>query len=302
MKIELIRHWSISTVHRATTRRGTYYFKQSPPFFPNEVPITVAIAARFPDISPRVLARDVRRRWMLLDDLGDLTMETADPAAPEGAALWTAAAKSLARVQQTYAAAARRGNPCGCPLRRPPFDRLERRPIPQTLAAIRRWTTDHAPLEDLLHRAPQTAQALSRLAPNLPQLDVLNQDLTAANLPQTLNHGDLDAGNIFIRNSVPVLMDWSDACITNPLFDPVQIPQIADNQPISDAYLSNWTSYAPLETLRAAFRAAAPIAALERAIHYRRNIVPHIPPHSDDRPRLEAYIPELLNRAADLLQ
>ena len=82
MRIDLIRHWSISTVHRITTRRGRHYFKQSPPFFPSEVPITVAIAAQFPDISPRVLSHDFRNRWLLLDDLGDLTMQTADPKPP----------------------------------------------------------------------------------------------------------------------------------------------------------------------------------------------------------------------------
>ncbi len=287
MNIEIVRHWSISTVYRATTRMGKYYFKQSPTFFPNEVPVTVAVANRFPDVSPRVLASDARSRWMLLDDLGDVTMESADPHTSEGAALWIAAVRSLARIQAAYAIS--------------PSDLdLERRATDATLATIREWTTA-PPSGDLRYHADDTARALSRLTPLLPRLDELRAALIAANLPSTLCHGDLDAGNIFVRDGEPVLMDWSDACISNPLFDAVQIPQITGSPRIAGAYLSRWTDRAPIETLQTAFGAAAPIAALERAIHYRRNIVPYIPSPSDDRRHLEAYIPDLLNRAVDLL-
>ncbi len=287
MNIEIVRHWSISTVYRATTRMGKYYFKQSPTFFPNEVPVTVAVANRYPDASPRVLASDARSRWMLLDDLGDVTMESADPHTSEGAALWVAAVRSLARIQTACATS--------------PSDLdLERRATDATLATIREWTTA-PPSGDLRYHADDTARSLSRLAPLLPRLDEPRAVLDAVRLPQTLCHGDLDAGNIFVRDGTPVLMDWSDACISNPLFDAVQIPQVADNPHIADAYLAEWTDYAPMEALKAAFRAAAPLAALERATHYRRNIVPYIPSPSDDRRHLEAYIPDLLNRAADVL-
>lgn len=287
MNIEIVRHWSISTVYRATTRMGKYYFKQSPAFFPNEVPVTVAVADRFPEVSPRVLASDARSRWMLLDDLGDVTMESADPHTSEGAALWIAAVRSLARIQAAYATS--------------PSDLdLERRHTAATLATIRDWTLA-PPSADLHYAAADTSAALRRLAPLLPRLTQQQDVLVAANLPSTLCHGDLDAGNIFVRDGTPVLMDWSDACISNPLFDAVQISQVAGSPSIADAYLAEWTSYAPTKALKAAFRAAAPLAALERAIHYRRNIVPYIPSPSDDRRHLEAYIPDLLNRAADLL-
>ena len=291
MKIEIVRHWSISTVYRATTRMGRYYFKQSPTFFLNEVPVTVAVANRFPDVSPRVLVSDARSRWMLLDDLGDVTMESADPHTSEGAALWVAAVRSLARIQAAYA------------ISLPDLD-LERRETAATLDTIREWATA-PPSGDLRYHADDTARALSRLAPLLPRLDELRAVLHAVRLPQSLCHGDLDAGNIFVHDGVPILMDWSDACISNPLFDAVQIPQVADNPHIADAYLAQWTGYAPVDapmkSLKTAFRAARPIAALERAIHYCRNIVPYIPSPSDDRRHLEAYIPDLLNRAADLL-
>lgn len=287
MNIEIVRHWSISTVYRATTRMGKYYFKQSPTFFLNEVPVTVAVANRFPYVSPRVLASDARSRWMLLDDLGDVTMESADPHTSEGAALWIAVVRSLARIQAAYAIS--------------PSDLdLERRSTDATLATIREWTTA-PPLARLHYAAADTSAALCRLTPLLPRLDELRAALIAANLPSTLCHGDLDAGNIFVRDGEPVLMDWSDACISNPLFDAVQIPQVADNPRIASAYLSQWTDRAPMKALQTAFRAAAPIGALERAIHYRRNIVPYILSPSDDRRHLEAYIPDLLNRAADLL-
>ena len=288
MNIEIVRHWSISTVYRATTRMGKYYFKQSPTFFPNEVPVTVAIANRFPDVSPRVLASDARSRWMLLDDLGDVTMESADPHTSEGAALWIAAVRSLARIQAAYAIS--------------PSDLdLERRATDATLATIREWTT--APSSgDLRYHAGDTVCRPAAASPRCcPTSTSYAPPSSPPTCPKPSATETSTPATSLSATATPVLMDWSDACISNPLFDAVQIPQVADNPRVAGAYLAEWTDYSPMKALKAAFGAAAPIAALERAIHYRRNIVPYIPSPSDDRRHLEAYIPDLLNRAADLL-
>ena len=121
-------------------------------------------------------------------------------------------------------------------------------------------------------------------------------------LPRTLDHGDLDAGNIFVRDGVPVIMDWSDSFVSNPLFDPVLIPQVARNPVLADAYLEEWREFAPTERLKEAFEAAKPIAALQRAFHYHRNIVAHLEYPSVDLRVLESYIPDLLNLAATELE
>ena len=121
-------------------------------------------------------------------------------------------------------------------------------------------------------------------------------------IPPTLEHGDLDATNVFIRNGSPVLMDWSDACISHPFFTPLTPAQARRYPELVDTYLREWMDYAPLESLREGFSVAKPLAALESAFHYHRNIVPYLPfPYPDFR-TLERYIPALLNMAAEALE
>ncbi len=45
--------------------------------------------------------------------------------------------------------------------------------------------------------------------------------LTALGLPDTLVHGDFHAGNVALVDGRPVIFDWSDAAVGNPLVDAV---------------------------------------------------------------------------------
>jgi aminoglycoside phosphotransferase (APT) family kinase protein len=143
---------------------------------------------------------------------------------------------------------------------------------------------------------------LARLEPHIELVDQLCHLVESIGLPQTLAHGDLDAGNVFVREGVPAIMDWSDVSISSPLFDPALIPQVTGNPILARAYLDEWTEFASMERLEDAFEAARPIAALERAFHYHRNIVAHLTYPSVDLRILEEYIPDLLNLAASRLE
>jgi hypothetical protein len=103
---------------------------------------------------------------------------------------------------------------------------------------------------------------------------------------------------MFVREGSPVIMDWSDASISNPLFAPALIPQVARDSSLADAFLAEWSEFVAMDRLQEAYEAAGPIAALERAFHYHRNIVAHLAYPSVDLRVLEAYIPDLLNLAA----
>src|SRR5439155_24386355 len=65
---EHVRPWS--TVLRLETAEGDLYLKQCAPVQAFEVPLTVALAARWPDRVPEVVAAEVERAWLLLRDGG----------------------------------------------------------------------------------------------------------------------------------------------------------------------------------------------------------------------------------------
>ena len=285
-----IRSWSISSVVRIcagiSRKSERFYFKASPTFFSKEAAVTAEVEGRFPDISPRLVAVDKARGWMLMDDLGDITLGAAD--SPE---LWCEAMRALARIQIEFA------NDAGA------LDRLgiERRTTSETSATLREWTQDEEAL-DLHYASGRSLSALRRLEPHIKRVEQLCERVDSIGLPKTLDHGDLDAGNVFVRDGSPVIMDWSDASISSPLFAPVLIPQVSRNPLLARAFLAEWAEYVSMDRLKVAFLAAKPIAALERAFHYHRNIVAHLQRPSVDLSILEAYIPDLLNLAASELE
>ena len=290
LRVTPVRSWSISSVARvefgAATGLRRLYYKASPRFFSEEAAVTAEVAARFPEISPGLVAVDRSRGWMLMEDLGNVTLGAAD-----SVDLWCEAMRALARVQIEFADNARL------------LDRmsLERRCTSAIGGTLRRWVSDPDNL-GLEYVSERTQKALRRLEPHVELVELLIEQVDASGLPRTLNHGDLDAGNVFVRNGAPVIMDWSDSSVSCPLFDAALIPQVSRNPSLATSYLSEWTDFASLGHLQDAFEASKPIAALERAFHYCRNIVAYLAHPSVDLRVLEAYIPELLNQAASGLE
>ena len=284
-----IRSWAISTVFRIESDAARLYFKASPSYFGTEAALTERVAREFPDISPRVLAADAARGWLLMEDLGNDTLASAP-----SAAVWREAMGALARVQLAYAdnaAALRELRDMG----------IERRAPAAALRTLQTWISRPESAELRVWRE-RFDEALKRLAPRVGDLARMIRDLDALALPQTLDHGDLDATNIFIQNGSPILMDWSDAAISNPLFTAAMIRPVSRDPALADAFLSHWTSFASLADLRQAFAISKIIAAIDRAIHYRANIVPHLPDGSPELRDLERYIPDLLSLAASELE
>lgn len=285
-RIAQIRSWSISSVWRLTSGDSQLYFKASPRYFASEAAITQDVANQFPEISPTLIAIEPDEGWMLMEDLGDLTLGSAD-----STELWRDTMKTIALVQQGYL---NRMDTLG-------EMHLEKRTVRAIIQGLESWLEDPSRSSLRMYQT-ENQNALRRLGPSLESIDSMARWLEELGLPQTLEHGDLDSGNVFIRNDAPVLMDWSDACISHPFFTPLTPAQARRWPQIVDAYLSEWTGYASLETLRRGFRIAKPLAALESAFHYHRNIVPYLPYSYPDFRTLERYIPALLDMAADALE
>ena len=277
-----IRSWSISSVWRLMSGDKRLYFKASPRYFGSEVAVTKEVAARFPDASPRLVAAQSESGWMIMEDLGDLTLAKADRLE-----LWRDTMKTIAMVQRGYTDFNETLEQVG----------IERRTTQEIFETLASWAQASSRPALQLYESENDA-ALRRLEPSLERIEYMVCQLEELGLPQTLEHGDLDSTNVFIRDGVPVLMDWSDASISHPFFTPLTQAQARRHPEIVDTYLHEWTDYAPLETLRIGFTMAKPLAALESAFHYHRNIVPYLPYPYPDYRTLERYIPALLEMAA----
>ena len=283
-----IRSWAISAVFRVESDGARLYFKASPSYFGTEAALTARVAREFPDVSPRVVAADAARGWLLMEDLGDDTLSTAP-----SARVWRDAMGALARVQIAYAgdrAALGELRDMG----------IERRSPAAALETLRTWVADPDAAGVRVWRERLT-ESLRRLEPRLDRLDDMRRRLDALALPDTLDHGDLDSTNIFVQNARPILMDWSDAAISNPLFTAAMIAPVSRDPDLADAFLSRWTPFAALDDLRRGFAISKTLAAIDRAAHYSANIVPHLPPNSAELRDLERYVPDLLDMAASAL-
>ena len=284
--VSQIRSWSISSVWRVISAGTRLYFKASPRYFASEVAVTLDVADRFPNISPSIVAAQPESGWMLMQDLGDVTLSTIDTAE-----MWHDTMKTIAMLQRGYLGRFSEMERMG----------IERRTTEAIVETLVNWIDDPAGVEIRMFGEENEA-ALSRLRPSVGRIASMAGKLNELGIPPTLEHGDLDATNVFIRNGTPVLMDWSDACISHPFFTPLTPAQARRHPEFVDTYLHEWTSYGPLESLRRGFEIAKPLVALESAFHYHRNIVPYLPYPYPDFMALERYIPALLNMAADALE
>jgi len=94
------------------------------------------------------------------------------------------------------------------------------------------------------------------------------QRVDAYGIPPTLIHGDFHPGNVIAGDDRNVIIDWTDACISNPLMD--LAPQVAEYWALGlkdvDWLVKVWD---PLSEMRRDdMHGAFALAALHRAITY----------------------------------
>jgi hypothetical protein len=266
------------------TSSGRVFFKASPDIFPVEAALTEDLSRRFPQSTPRVLAADPDRNWLLMADLGDIRFDTVTDEA-----IWQEAMGVIASIQMGY------------------IDResamlglgLESKPLDEIPVRLDRWANqtegpDHAP-----GPSDRDAQILVR------QKDLIRElcaELASFSIPPTLEHGDLDAENMFLTDGRPVLMDWSDSSISHPFFTVALLGrQGVAGGPRLDAYLRPWSALETEGRLRRAYRIARPLAALDRSLHY-LDLVEHHNEPGVDRRQMERLLSSFARLAVNSLE
>ncbi|HEX8918820.1 MAG TPA: phosphotransferase [Chloroflexota bacterium] len=246
-----IRPWS--TVLRVPVTGGEVFFKAPMRALGYEVPLTRDLARWHPECTLPVLAADAERRWMILPDgrqrLRELVREEGtirhwDELLPVYAALQI---DLVSRSEE---------------LRRLGVHDRGLRQIPYLTGCILR---DRA----VLHIGEPdglTEEELVMLTSYLPRIAEWCRALADCGVPESLNHGDLHDGNIFVLDGRYRFLDWSDCGITHPFFS-LRTAMIsvettlgweegAPLEPLWRAYREPWTEFVPGEQLDAAFELA----------------------------------------------
>ena len=243
------------------------------------MPLTVALAERWPDRVPEVVAADTERSWLLLRDGGT---RIADSGATRRA---PASPRSVRRAPGRRDRARRRVAGHG-PAR--PATARRRRPRTSLSSSA---TTGSTPDE------------VARLRALAPRFRELCDELAALELPASIQHDDLHQWNVFVRGDRVAIYDWGDSSVAFPLWSWLKVRRVAldyavDPEPFRAAYLSGWTQFAERAT-PCARRSSSPFppALFAYALQIRRQY-----DATQAHEEYETYLPMNLRRLLEQLE
>lgn len=263
-----VRPWS--TVLQVPTEAGLYYFKAVVPALVDEILLTAALAEWLPRDTLSPLAIEPKRAWMLLPDGGPRLRELFR--ADRDIAHWSKVLPVYAGAQIALCDRVPDMLALGTPDRRLTL-------LPDLYRQLLRDMEQVGVDDD----AQLTGDERMRLRALDPRLAEWCAELAAQPIPESLNHGDLHDGNVFLPDSEPVFFDWGDASVTHPfvsvrtVFVSVEItldlPEGgAFDMPFVEAYLAPWQRFAPAHVVRHTFQLAQQLAPLVSALSWYRGM------------------------------
>ena len=268
------RPWA--TVLRVPLADSVAWFKACAPVQAFEPRLTAELCARWPDRVPEVLGHDEERAWLLLADAGTPIRVSGNP--PEA---WLVALPLYAELQRGEAAHT--------------HDHLAHG-VPDLRVA-----TLPARYEDLLqHDLPLESDEIGRLRRFAARFAELCGELAAHDVPETVQHDDLHAANVYAQSERPRLLDWGDASISHPFASLVvtfrfleETNKLPPADPwfarLRDAYLEPWG-----RGLAGAFALAFRVGTFAHTFAWarQRDAMPE-----EARPEFDRWFPIVLRRA-----
>jgi hypothetical protein len=229
--------WNLAGLFRLPTPVGPVWLKAIPPFAIAEPTAIAAIAEVDPGLVPTVLASAPGR--MLL---ADIPGEDCWHPSPH---VVTEAVRRLATAQSRIG--------------QPPRALPDRRP--EVLAAA---------VRDLLH-GPVGSELTPRELHVARSLQWRWEMLADYGLPDTVVHGDFHPGNWRSSGAAPVVLDWADAHLGNPVLDGLRAIDFlppALRGTAAGAWTAAWIAAVPRSRPAEALRIAEPLAHLAYAVRY----------------------------------
>ncbi|MDX6532545.1 MAG: hypothetical protein QOF68_289 [Gaiellales bacterium] len=234
-----VRAWS--TVMRVPTGDGAVWFKANGSEQAHEAGVVRVLADRCPEHVPELLAFEAERSWIMLADGGTRLRELLD--GDPGLDRWEEILPLHADLQIAAAPARDDLLAAGAP----------HRGLDALIEGLDRLLADSSALQPAVDEA-LTRDEIERLEHQLARLADLCARVGALELPESVNHGDLHDGQIFVRDGRYLFFDWGDASVTHPFFATVvplrglayklgirQLDGRLDR--LRDAYLEPWTAF-----------------------------------------------------------
>jgi hypothetical protein len=265
--VTCVRERIWGAVHRVELADRVLFFKAPGPGGRHEPVILADIAPRWPGLVPDVVAVDLDRVWLLMEDHGAPMWESCDAA--EQVAIFERILPHYAQMQRGSRAFLDRWIDAGTPDRR--VTRLPE--LLDRLLSGELWS-DPLPLTHQERGVIDGARdAFARAC----------AELGATPFADAIDHSDLHGGNVLVGRGEPRLVDWGDSTITHPFASPFVIYQHAVAKlPASerraaalrhrDAYLEAWSDDASPSELRRAFMHAIWIAYVVRALNFAHHL------------------------------
>jgi hypothetical protein len=221
-----VRPWS--TVIRVPTDEGDVFFKANAPDLRHEAVVALQLARRVPERVPPLLADDLERGWMIMEDGGRRLREVV--AEERDLSRWGDIVEGAADIARAM---------------EPDVDLLLEAGVPDFRLEV---------LPDKYAALVQDEAFEERFRDAVPRVREMAEELASYGVTETLQHDDLHDAQVFVRGGRQLILDWGDCVISHPFFtlsvtlegvvawglDDVE--NSVDIQPLVDRYLRR---YAP---------------------------------------------------------
>ena len=135
--------------------------------------------------------------------------------------------------------------------------------------------------EHLLEVAGLSKYEIEMLQKLHPQVQNLCEQLSAYNIPETIEHNDFHDNNILIQDNCITINDWGDACVSHPFFSLATALNSAKRNhdlqrtdsrylQAQNAYLEICLDYGTIDELREAFLIAEKLSYFQFALSFSR--------------------------------
>jgi Phosphotransferase enzyme family len=221
-----VRPWA--TAIKVPTAAGPTWFKADIEELVHEVLVTHLVARRVPERVPPLIADDIARGWMLMDDAGTRLREVI--AEERDMSRWVDVLDGAADVARAM---------------EPDVERLVAAGVPDRRLAV---------LPDRYAELVESADVEQRFRDAAPRVREMAEELASYGVTETLQHDDLHDGQVFVKGDRQLLLDWGDAVISHPFFTlsvtlegvvawgPDDVEDSVDIAPLAEGYLRR---YAP---------------------------------------------------------
>jgi hypothetical protein len=221
-----LRPWA--TVIRVPTAEGDVFFKANTPELRHEAVVALQLARRVPDRVPPLLADDLDRGWMIMEDGGRRLREVV--AEERDLSRWDDVVEGAADIALAM---------------EPDVDLLLEAGVPDFRLEV---------LPDKYAALVEDDAFEQRFRDAVPRVREMAEELASYGVTETLQHDDLHDAQVFVRDGRQLILDWGDCVISHPFFtlsvtlegvvawglDDVE--RSVDIQPLVDRYLRR---YAP---------------------------------------------------------